>query len=146
MSAVPVPSPNAWCRQLGVTHRQRDDAAGRDGRRLEARDQEQHVALRRRWPDIVAVTRALSHDYNEGRGVEVLTVIDDASEDGRDPALQVVATSGQRLTMTLIGAELCVRTTPGTVGAADDGSRWIPVGPNDDATVAYALQHWLTQL
>lgn len=144
MSAFP--STHAWYQQLGLSHRRRDEAAGRDVRTLETRDQEQHAALRQRWPAIAAATRALSHDYNEGAGFDVLTVIDDASEGSGDLALQVVARGGQGLTMTLIGAELCVRTTPRTEGAADDGSRWIPVRPSDDATVAYALQHWLTQL
>ena len=141
-----VPSTQAWGQQLGLSHRQRDEAAGQDARALEARDREQHAALQRRWPTIAAATRALSRNYNEGAGVEVLTVIDDASDDGRDMALQVVASGGQRLTMTLIGVELCVRTTPDTTGAADNGDRWIPIGPSDEDTVAYALQHWLTQL
>jgi hypothetical protein len=142
----PVLSSNAWYERLGVTHRQRDEAASRDASTLATRDQERHAALRRRWPTLAAATRALSHDYNQGAGGDALTVVDDASDGDRDLALQVVARGGQRLTLTLVGAELCVRATPGTVGAADDGRRWIAIGPSDEATVAYALQHWLTQL
>jgi len=141
----PVPS-NAWYKSLGVTHRLRDEAARRDACALATREQEQQAALRRRWPTIAAATRALSQDYNEGAGDDALAVIDEASDGGPDLALHVVARGGQRLTMTVVGAELCVRTTPGTVGAADDGRRWISIGPSDEATVAYALQDWLTQL
>jgi hypothetical protein len=134
----------AWFRQLGVSHRQRDDAASRGARTLEVRDRE-HAVLRR-WPNIVAALRALSHCYNEGVGLDVLAVVDGAGDDGRDVFVQIVARSGQALTVTLVGAELCVRTTPGTAGAADDGTRWLTFGASDEAIAAYALQHWLTQL
>jgi len=31
-------------------------------------------------------------------------------------------------------------------GSLDGGQRWIVIGESDEATAAYALQHWLTQL
>jgi hypothetical protein len=137
---------HAWYRQLGVSHRQRDDAAGDDSRTLEARDREQHAALRRRWPNVAAAMRAMSHSYNEGAGLDVLTVADGGSDDSRDLVVRIVARGGQTFTMTLVGLELCVRTTPAIPGAADDGGRWITFGTSDEATAANALQHWLTQL
>lgn len=134
----------AWFRHLGVSHRQRDDAASRGARTLEVRDREQ--AVLQRWPNVVAALRTLSHCYTEGAGLDVLTVVDGASDDGRDLFVQIVARGGQALTVTLVGAELCVRTTPGTAGAADDGTRWLTFDASDEAIAAYALQHWLTQL
>jgi hypothetical protein len=141
-----VPSACAWSRQLGVNHRQRDDAAGNDARALEALERERHVALRQRWPNIAAAIRASSQGYNEGVGLEVLTVTDHASDDGRDAVVQIVARGGQTLTMTLVGVALCVHTTPSSTGAADDGRRWITCGASDEAIAAYALQPWLIQM
>jgi hypothetical protein len=135
---------HAWFRELGVSHRHRDDVASRGARTLELRDRE-HAVLRR-WPNVVAALRTLSHCYNEGAGYDVLAMVDGAGDDGRDLFVQIVARGGQALTMTLVGAELCVRTTPGTVGATDDGTRWLTFEASDEAIAAYALQHWLTQL
>jgi hypothetical protein len=135
---------HAWFRQLGVSHQQRDDAAGHGARTLEIRDRE-HAVLRR-LPNIVAALRALSDCYNEGAGLDVLTVVEGAGDDGRDLSVRIVARAGQTLTVTLVGAELCVRATPGAAGAADDGTRWLTFEASDEAIAAYALQHWLTQL
>jgi hypothetical protein len=137
---------NDWYRRLGVAHRERDEAAGHDARAAEAGDRQRHVALRRRWPAITAAIRDLSNRYNEGAGLEALIVVDDASDESRDPSVQILAGGGQTLTMTLVGVELCVRTTPGTPGAADDGRRWLTFAPTDEATAASAVQYWLTQL
>jgi hypothetical protein len=135
-----------WYWQLGVSHRQRDEAAGCESRTLEDRDRERETAVRRRWPGIVTAMRSLAGRYNEGAGLEVLSVVDDAGGASRDLIVTTVARGGQTLTMTLIGAELCVRASPVTAGASDDGRRWITLGTSDEATAANALQHWLTQL
>jgi hypothetical protein len=135
-----------WSWQLGVSHRERDDASGHESRTLQERDQAQETAVRQRWPGIVAAIRRLAGRYNEGAGLEVLNVVDDAGGESRDLIVTTVARGGQALTMTLIGAELCVRQSPGSAGAPDAGRRWITVGASDEATAANALQHWLTQL
>ena len=90
--------------------------------------------------------RGLARSYNEGAGIEVLTVVDYTDSESRDLILEVVARGGQTLTMELAGAELCVRPNEGTAGAPDGGKRWLTFGLTDEDTAAYALQHWLTQL
>jgi hypothetical protein len=137
---------NDWCQQLGVSHRRRDAAAGQESRSLQDRDGEQEMVVRGRWPGIVAAMRSLARRYNEGAGVDVLTVVDDGGGESRDLIVTTAARGGQTLTMTMIGTELCVRPSPVTTGSPDDGRRWITFGASDEAIAAYALQHWLTQL
>ena len=102
--------------------------------------------MRHRWPTIAATMRTLVRDYNEGAGIEVLTLIDYADRESRDLIVEVVASGGQTLTMELDGAVLCVRPNEGTAGSPDDGKRWLPSGLTDEVTAAYALQHWMTTL
>jgi hypothetical protein len=135
-----------WCQQLGASHRQRDEAAGHESRALQDRDRDEETVVRRRWPGIVTAMRSLAGRYNEGAGLDVLSVVDDAGGESRDLIATTVARGGQTLTMTLIGGELCVRVSPGTAGSPDDGRRWITLEASDEATAANALQHWLTQL
>ena len=137
---------NDWYQQLGVSHRARDEAAGSASRTVQDRDLERETAVRRRWPGIVAAMRSLATRYNEGAGLEVLTVVDDAGGKSRPPVVTIAARGGQTLTMTVSGAELCVRPSQGTTGSPDDGRRWIASGATDEAAAAYALQPWLTQL
>ena len=135
-----------WFRQLGMSHRRRNELASHDERTCQNRDLEQHTTLRRHWPGIVAAMRTLSHCYNEGAGLEVLSMADDASADSRTMVVEVIARDGPTLTITLVDAELCVRQSPSPAGSLDGGQRWIAIGESDEATAAYALQHWLTQL
>jgi len=107
---------------------------------------ERQTAVRRRWPDIAAAMRALVRSYNEGAGIDVLTVVDHTDSESRDLILEVVARDGQTLTMELAGAELCVRSNEGTAGAPDGGRRWLTFALTDEGMAAYALQHWLSQL
>lgn len=90
--------------------------------------------------------RAIVRSYNEGAGVEVLTVVDYTDGESRDLTLEVVARGGQTVTLELSGGELCVRPNEGAAGAPDGGRRWLTSGLSDEDTAAYALQHWLTQL
>lgn len=137
---------NDWYRQLGVSHRRRDEAAGLESRTRQDRGLDQEAAMRRRWPGIVAAMRSLARRYNEGAGLEALTVADAAVGKSRDLVATIVARGGQTLTLTLSGADLCVRPSTGTAGAPDDGRRWIGSEASDEAVAASALQHWLTQL
>ena len=136
-----------WYRQLGASHRQRDESAAHTTRELRDRDRERQGALRRRWPGIVEAMRHVIRCYNEGAGHEALVVGEEANDKGRDLVLQVVAPGAQTLTMALAGADLCVSTTPAVVGAADDGRRWITLDERSDETVAvHVLRHWLLRL
>jgi hypothetical protein len=133
-------SMDEWFRQLGASHRRRNELAGQDTYAGRDRDLRRHMALRQHWPGIVAAMRTLSRSYNEGAGLDVLTIADAANGDGYDLLVEVVARGGQTLTMTLVDAELCVRQSPAIAGALDDGRRWLVLGASDEATAAYALQ------
>jgi hypothetical protein len=104
------------------------------------------MAMRRRWPAVAAAMRAFVRGYNEGAGIDVLSVIDYTNSENGDLALEVVARGGRTLTIELSGAELCVRPNRGTAGAPDGGTRWLASGLTDEDTAAYALQPWMTQL
>ena len=134
------------CRQLGTSYRRRDESVRHEACALRDREAERQTAVRQRWPAIAAAMRALVGSYNEGAGIEVLTVVDYTTTESRDLILEVVARGGQTLTMEMGGAELCVRPNAGTSGAADDGRRWLTFELSDEDTAAYALQHWLTLL
>jgi hypothetical protein len=137
---------NDWCQQLGVSHRRRDEVAGDELHSLRDRGGEQDMAVRRRWPGVVAALRSLATRYNDGAGLEILSVVDAAGGENRDLTVTAVARGGQTLMLTMVGAELCVRTSPAPPGAPDEGRRWITLAASDEAIAAYALQHWLTQL
>jgi hypothetical protein len=136
-----------WYRQLGMSHRQRDESAANAARTLQDGDREQQRASRRRWPGIVEAMRQVIRCYNEGAGHEALVVAEEANDKGRDLVVQVVAGGRQTLTMALVGGDLCVSTTPAEAGAADDGRRWITLDePNDETVAVHALRHWLLRL
>ena len=135
-----------WFRLLGASHRRRNELASHGQDAYQNRVRDQHKALRQHWPSIVSAMRTLIRCYNDGAGLEVLTMTDDGNLDSGTLALEIVARGGQTLTITLVDAELCVRQNPGHVGSLDGGQRWIVLGASDEATAAYALQHWLTQL
>ena len=149
VASIPAVEPDHldWYRQLGVSHRQRDESTAHAARTLQDRDREQQRALRRRWPGIVEAMRHVIRCYNEGAGHEALIVSEEGNDKGRDPAVQVVARGRQTLTMALVGGDLCVSTTPAVVGAADDGRRWITLDePSDETVAVHVLRHWLLRL
>lgn len=136
-----------WYRQVGVSHRHRDESAALAARTLQDRDREQERTMRRRWPGLVEAMRHVIGCYNEGAGHEALVVAEEADDKGRDLAVEVVAHGAQTLTMALVGCDLCVSTAPAVAGAADDGRRWITLDESSDATVAIqVLRHWLLRL
>ena len=96
---------NDWCRQLGTSHRRRGRAIRLEACTLQDGDRERQNGWHR-WPAIAAAMRTLVRDYNEGAGIEVLTLVDYASRESRDLIVEVVASGGQTLTMELDGAEL----------------------------------------
>ena len=136
-----------WYRQLGVSHRQRDESAAHAARTLHDRDREQQRASRRRWPGIVEAMRHVIRCYNEGAGHEALILSEEATDEGRDLVVQVVARSGETLTTELVGGDLCVSTTPAVAGAADGGRGWITLDePSDETIAVHVLRHWLLRL
>ena len=149
VASIPALEPDHldWYRQLGASHRQRDESADHAARTLQDRDREQQRVMRRRWPGIVEAVRHLVRCYNDGAGQEALLVAEEANDKGRDLVVQVVARGQQALTMALVGGDLCVSTTPAVVGAADDGRRWITLDePSDETVAVHVLRHWFLQL
>jgi hypothetical protein len=90
--------------------------------------------------------RALVSSYNEGAGIDVVSLVDHTDSESRELILEIVARGGQTLTMQLDGTDLCVRPNEGTAGAPDGGRRWLTFGLSDEDTATSALQPWLTQL
>lgn len=138
--------PDDWYVRLGRSHMRRDESARDDIRTCQDREREQEVSARRRWPGIVTAIRTSTTRYNDGAGREVVTVIDDADGESRVLVVTIIAPGAQTLRIAVSGAELCVRPTPSTVGAADDGQRWMTFAATDEAIAAYALQDWLAHL
>jgi hypothetical protein len=99
--AITAGVPTHWCHQLGTHHRLRDEPARREACALRDRDAERQSAVRRRWPALTVAMRALVTSYNEGAGIDVLTVVDYTESESRDLILEVAARGGQTLTMEL---------------------------------------------
>ncbi len=135
-----------WCRQLGTIQRRRDESARHEVAAFLERDREGQIAVRVAGPASSPRCAPSSGLYNEGAGVDVLTVVDYADRESHDLILEVVASGGQTLTMELAGAELCVRANEGTAGVPDGGRRWLTSSLTDEDTAAYAIQPWLTRL
>lgn len=132
--------------RLGLSRSRQEESAGDELRARGDRERKQETAARLRWPGIVTAIGNLTRRYNVGAGREVLTMIDDADGESRVLVVTIMAPGGHTLRVAVHGAELCVRPTPSTVGAADDGQRWTTFGATDETIAAYALQDWLTHL
>ena len=52
--------------------------------------------MRRRWPGIVTALRTLARRYNEGAGLDVLAVVDDAGGESRNLIVTTVAAAVRR--------------------------------------------------
>jgi hypothetical protein len=132
--------------RLGLSRLRQEESAGDELQARGDRERKQETAARLRWPGIVTAIGNLTRRYNVGAGREVLTMIDDADGESRVLVVTIMAPGGHTLRVAVHGAELCVRPTPSTVGAADDGQRWTTFGATDETIAAYALQDWLTHL
>ena len=133
---------NDYCWRLGRRHRLRDESAEQDARICAEGEQEWAGECRRRWPRVVTAMRTLIWFYNDGVGIEavVCTEVPDSGE----PAAQLIA-RGQTLTVTLDGTDICVRHGHGTTDSPRVERR-VTFHRSDEATAAYVLQHWMTQL
>src|SRR6188508_781819 len=105
VASIPALEPDHldWYRQLGASHRQRDESADHAARTLQDRDREQQRVMRRRWPGIVEAMRRVIRSYNDGAGQEALILSEEANDEGRDLVVQVVARGPQTLTMAPVG-------------------------------------------
>ena len=100
-----------------------------------------------RWPGILAAIRSLVAAYNEGAGVELLTVSEKA--DGGDPAVTITSRGSARtITIGVDENALLVQTNLERHAAASLHviARRIDCSRSDTGTAAYALHNWMDQL
>ena len=143
--ATPADASLAWYRRLGASHRRHVELSHLNARAMQERDDARQLACYHRWPAIVGEMRTLIGCYNEGAGEEILILADGVSRQGSEPTATVTARSGRTLVMAVEDGDLWVR------GGADEngrtqGERWIGLNRTDEATAAYVLQNWLSQL
>jgi hypothetical protein len=142
--ATSVNATHDWYRQLGASHRRRDESVRLSALAMQQRDQAQQLACDRRWPAVVEAMRALIDSYNDGIGGKALRLVDTGGESGELTAT-VTAPSGRALVMAVEDADLWVRASQDGNGRSH-GERWIGLRRTDQDTADYVLQNWLAQL
>lgn len=132
-----------WPRQIGDQHGARDRAVGRGARVLADREREQHAACLRRWPAIVTAMRTLVVSYNEGAGLEAVTLI----ENPVNPGVTLESTINRRRAMVIAldGSDVSVRTRNGQHSPMT-GMYWVSLNRTDENAAAYLLRDWLERL
>jgi hypothetical protein len=131
----------SWSRDLGEKHGQRDRAASLQAQALGELEQQRHEACLQRWPTLVAALTAVVGSYNEGAGLDAVTLVEDATQPG--VTLAPAGNRDHRLIIVLDGVDLAVRN-----GASDsvNGTRWVTFDRTDEDTAAYLLRDWLERL
>jgi hypothetical protein len=132
-----------WSRQLGEKRGSLDRAASLEMQTLLDQDNERHAACLQRWPTIVGAMRTLIATYNEGAGLAVLTLVEDAEKPG--VTLESARSGRGSLVMTLEGADVCVRTRHSGTDASN-GVRWVSLNRTDENAAEYLLRNWMEQL
>jgi len=107
------------------------------------RDYERHAVCLQRWPAVVEAVRVLVARYNEGTGLDTLTVIEDAV----NPIITIVsiAIGPGSLIMALEGADVSVHTRDAQA-TATGGARLVTLDRNDEETAEYLVRNWMEQL
>ena len=131
-----------WSRRLGEKQGSLDRAASLKTQTLVAQENERHDECLHRWPAIVGAMRTLVANYNEGAGLAVLTLVEDAEA----PSVTVESARSGRgaLVMALDGADVCVRTRH-NAGDATNGVRWVSLNRTDEEAAEYLLKNWMEQ-
>ena len=132
-----------WPRQMGELRGRRDQAASLEAQRLAHREDERHHASLQRWPAIVAEMRTLIAHYNEGAGLDALTLVEDSVNPG--VTLESASNGGQALVIALDGAEVSVRTCNGHAGSIN-GAHWVSLDRTNENAAAYLLRDWMERL
>lgn len=148
VSASEAPQSGAmgdWPWSLGASHARRDARARDDAYDLDATQNAEQLAVRRRWPAIVDAMQAVINRYNAGAGSNSLTLFDHSISDDHELAIDVTAPAGQLLTLAVDDGDLWVLPRHGADGVRH-GERWIGLGRSDTAIAAYVLQPWMSQL
>jgi len=109
-------------------------------------ERQRHAACFERWPAIVAAMRSLVASYNDGAGLEAVTLVEDTVN--RENASVTVAslTNGRRaLVIALDGSDVNVRTRSGPNDSLS-GTQWVSLDRTDENAAAYLLRDWLERL
>lgn len=89
---------------------------------------------------------ALIKCYNDGAGLEALTLIGHPERASEELQVEIVAGNGRTLTVALDGAELRIGPRQGTTDPSERTWWMALTDRTDDAVAAYALQYWMTRL
>ena len=134
-----------WARPLGERRRRRDAETRFQAKALLDADDARQIASLRRWPGIVTAIRALAKVYNEGAGLDAITVVEHAEGDRPGLTVASVGSDEHGLEIVLDGTELQVRAR-GEQPTTASGERWIDLARSDEDTAAYVLQDWMARL
>ena len=135
-----------WSRHIGEKHGHRDRAAALQMQSAMDVERQRHVVCLERWPAIVAAMKSLVASYNEGTGLEAVTLVDDTVD--RENASVTIAsvTNGRRaLVIALDGSDVTVRTRSGPNDSLS-GMQWVSLDRTDENAAAYLLRDWLERL
>jgi hypothetical protein len=135
-----------WARRIGEQHGQRDRAAAHETQAVNEVARHRHAECLERWPAMVGAMSALVVSYNEGAGVEAVTLAEHHAD--RDhPAITLESTTNGRRTLVidLDGSDVMVRAQGGPNDALN-GTRWVSLNRTDENAAAYLLRDWLERL
>ena len=137
---------NDWSREIGEKHGHRDRAAALEVQAAVAVEHQQHAACLERWPAIVAAMKSVVASYNDGAGLEAVTLVEDLVNTENAGVTVASVTNGRRaLVIALDGSDVTVRTRSGP----DDSlsrTQWVNLDRTDENTAAYLLRDWLERL
>jgi hypothetical protein len=131
----------SWSREVGEKNGRRDRAASLHAQALVELEHQRHEACLQRWPALVAALTALVASYNDGAGLDAVTLVEDATQPG--VTLAPAGNRDHRLTIALDGGDLAVRN--GSTGSVN-GTKWVTLDRTDEETAAYLLRDWLERL
>lgn len=132
-----------WSRRFGEEYGQRERAAARETQARTDVEQHVHASCVERWPSIVAAMRSLVVDYNEGAGVEAITLLEDAAD--RCVTIESARNGRSSLVIALDGPDVAVRTRNGPDRPLS-GTTWMTLDRTDDSAAAYLLRDWMERL
>jgi hypothetical protein len=132
-----------WSRRFGEEYGQRERAAAREAQARNEVEQHVHDSCVERWPSIVQAMRSLVMNYNEGAGVEAITLLEEAGD--RCVTIQSAGNGRSSLVIALDGPDLAVRTRNGPDRPLS-GTTWMTLNRTDDSAAEYLLRDWMERL
>jgi hypothetical protein len=109
-------------------------------------ERQRHAACLERWPAIVAAMKSLVVSYNDGAGLEAVTLVEDTANHENAGVIVASVTNGRRaLVIALDGSDVTVRTRSGPNDSLS-GALWVSLNRTDENAAAYLLRDWLERL